>query len=232
MGWGDAWAGLSQQSFNTSLNALSRMQDNKQQLKRDEIAEKARQAQEKQRREYEQKKADSQIMQTFTDPETGMITPVTAGQVRSGKAQVPQSVLQQQRAESEAMRQEQQLKTRRTEAQITADEARAKASQASAGLSTARAQNPERFMRPQQERAVQTDPDVRAARSTYNTLANKGDKKPEEIMAELERLYGPEVVDQAFPGQGARRQGAASNVAALQGLFDNASTKAKSYLNF
>jgi len=212
MGWGDAWAGLSQQSFNTALNSLSRMQDNKQQIKRDEIARKAEEEQRRLREQYEQKKADNQILQTFTDPETGLMTPITAGQVRSGKAKVPQSVLQQQRAQDEALAQEQQLKTRRTEAQIAADEARAQASQASAGLATARAQNPERFMRPNQERAPQADPSIRAVRSTYNTLANKGDKTQQQIMAELESLYGTEAVDQAFPGQGARRQQAAQNV--------------------
>lgn len=212
MGWGDAWAGLSQQSFGLAADSFRGMRANKQQLKRDEIARKAEEEQRKLREKYEQNKADSQILQTFTDPETGLMTPITAGQVRSGNAKVPQSVLQQQRAENEALAQEQQLKTRRTEAQIAADEARAQSSRASAGLATARAQSPERFMRPNQERAPQADPNIRAVRSAYNTAANKGDKTQEQIMADLESLYGSDVVDQAFPGQGERRKQAAQSL--------------------
>jgi hypothetical protein len=206
MGWGDAWAGLSQQSFGLAIDTLRGRQQQKFQAERDEIALKAAEAQEKSRRAYEEKKANSQIMQTYTDPMTGEIIPVTQGQVRSGQARVPQSVLQAQRAEAEMANQiameDRELKGRRTEAQITADQARAQSSLAQA----------ERARRPSPLSQTRADPNVSAVRSAYNTIANKGNKTQEQIMAELESLYGPDVVDQAFPGQGARREQAAQSV--------------------
>lgn len=55
MGWGDAWAGLSQQAFGLAVDSLRGMQQNKYQKERDQIAMKAEEAREKARRQYEEK---------------------------------------------------------------------------------------------------------------------------------------------------------------------------------
>lgn len=224
MGWGDAWAGLSQQAFAATVDTLQQREQRKYQTQRDEIARKAEDAQRKQREAYERKMADQRVVQTFTDPSTGKIIPVTEGQIRSGKAAVPQSVLQAQRAEAEMANQvaaeDRALKSRRTEAQIRADEARAQASTASAGLSRARIENPERFRANRGEGVQRAAPEVAAARSMYNTLVNK-DGDSEKALAEVRRLYGPAVIEQAFPGQAEQRAQAAQNVGrAVVGIED------------
>jgi hypothetical protein len=55
MGWGDAWAGLSQQAFAATINSLEEREQRKYQDKRDQIARKAADSQERSRREYEEK---------------------------------------------------------------------------------------------------------------------------------------------------------------------------------
>jgi hypothetical protein len=215
MGWGDAWAGLSQQAFAATINSLEEREQRKYQDKRDQIARKAAEAQEKSRRAYEERMQSQRVVQTYTDPNTGQIIPVTEGQIRSGQAAVPQSVLQAQRAEAElASRiaaEDRALKSRRTEAQIRADEARAQASAASAGLSRARMENPEKFRMGRSDGGQRASPEVAAARGMYNTLVNKsGDS--EKALAQVRALYGEDVVSQAFPGQAEQRNRAAQTV--------------------
>lgn len=55
MGWGDAWAGLSQQSFGLAVDSLRGMQQNKYQTQRDEAARIAEEKREKARRAYEER---------------------------------------------------------------------------------------------------------------------------------------------------------------------------------
>ena len=55
MGWGDAWAGLSQQSFGLAVDSLRGMQQNKYQTQRDEAARIAEEKREKARRSYEER---------------------------------------------------------------------------------------------------------------------------------------------------------------------------------
>lgn len=55
MGWGDAYAGLSQQAFGYAIDNLRGRQQQKYQTERDEIASKAQSQQEEARRNWEQK---------------------------------------------------------------------------------------------------------------------------------------------------------------------------------
>jgi uncharacterized Rmd1/YagE family protein len=55
MGWGDAYAGLSQQAFGFAIDTLRGRQQQKYQTERDEIASKAQAQQEEARRNWEQK---------------------------------------------------------------------------------------------------------------------------------------------------------------------------------
>jgi hypothetical protein len=55
MGWGDAWAGLSQQAMGFAIDSLQSKEQQKYQAERDEIARKAAEQQEEARRNWEQK---------------------------------------------------------------------------------------------------------------------------------------------------------------------------------
>jgi uncharacterized Rmd1/YagE family protein len=55
MGWGDAWAGLSQQAMGFAIDSLRSKEQQKYQTERDEIASKAQAQQEEARRNWEQK---------------------------------------------------------------------------------------------------------------------------------------------------------------------------------
>lgn len=156
MGWGDAWAGLSQQAFGFAVDTLRSRQQNKFQTQREEAARKAAEQQEAARRAWEQKmmdkqanlnrqQKDSEVAQTFIDPQTGAVVPITRGQISSGKATVPQFELERQRAEAAIMAQGEALRTQKIQAEIDAARARAEQARAGAGLSRARTENPERF---------------------------------------------------------------------------------------
>jgi hypothetical protein len=69
----------------------------------------------------------------------------------------------------------------------------------------------------------------RAVNTQVNTIRSEFKGKPvEEAYREAAAKYGTELAQAAFPGVTA----AASNVARGLGLFDSASDRAKSYLNF
>lgn len=55
MGWGDAWAGLSQQAFGATVDILQQKEQRKYQTERDEMARRAAEQQEKARRDWEEK---------------------------------------------------------------------------------------------------------------------------------------------------------------------------------
>ena len=156
MGWGDAWAGLSQQAFGYAIDNLRSRQQNKYQTQRDEAARVAAEQQERERRKYEERMMnkqaklnrqmkDSEVAQTFIDPTTGQVVPLTRGQIASGKASVPQFELERQRAEAAMASQGEALRTQKTQADIDAARARAEQARAGAGLSRAKMENPERF---------------------------------------------------------------------------------------
>lgn len=221
MGWGDAWAGLSQQAMGFAIDSLRSKEQQKYQAERDEIARRAAEDQEKARRAWEEKMMDKQaklsrqqkdaeVAQTFIDPQTGAIVPITRGQISAGRATVPQFELERQRAEAAMAAQGEALKTQKTQADIEAARARAEQARAGAGLSRARMENPERF-RSQGGNSQRVAPEVAAARGMYNTLVNKGGDT-ETAIAQIRDLYGEDVVAQAFPGQAERRNRAAQNV--------------------
>lgn len=156
MGWGDAWAGLSQQAMGFAIDSLRSKEQQKYQAERDEIARRAAEDQERERRRYEERMMDkqaklnkqvrdSEVAQTFVDPQTGQVIPITRGQISSGRASIPQFELERQRASAAMSAQDEALKTAKTQAQIEAERARAEQARASAGLSRARMENPERF---------------------------------------------------------------------------------------
>lgn len=55
MGWGDAWAGLSQQAFGATVDILQQKEQRKYQTERDEMARRAAEQQEDARRKWEEK---------------------------------------------------------------------------------------------------------------------------------------------------------------------------------
>lgn len=55
MGWGDAWAGLSQQAFGATVDILQQKEQRKYQTERDEMARRAAEQQEEARRKWEEK---------------------------------------------------------------------------------------------------------------------------------------------------------------------------------
>lgn len=156
MGWGDAWAGLSQQAFGATVDILQQKEQRKYQTERDEMARRAAEQQEDARRKWEEKmmdkqaklnrqQKDSEVAQTFIDPQTGAVVPITRGQISSGRATVPQFELERQRSEAAMSAQGEALRTQKTQAEIEAARARAEQARAGAGLSRARTENPERF---------------------------------------------------------------------------------------
>jgi hypothetical protein len=125
MSWGSPYAAMGQQLMSFGLGQLQQKEDRAYQSKRDEMAAAAAKDQEKARQDFQkellrlrQQMDDEQVAQTFTDPETGQIIPVTQGQIRSGLARVPQSELNRQRAEAERAGVEADRKARLDEAEI------------------------------------------------------------------------------------------------------------------
>lgn len=206
MGWGDAWAGLAQQSFNASLNALGNMQANKAQAKRDEIAMKAEQAQRKQREQYEKQMLERRA-------ELDRMGRQEDFKMRKGLAQQEQAFRAQESAAERALR----------ERQLSQNEAY---NQGQLGLQARGLSLREQEMEMMQQQPAQGISTTRIAQ-VINSKAVKDKTTPEE-QYEAARKIDPAVADAAFPAMAARRQGAAQNVGRMSTAVDDLLNK---YLN-
>lgn len=102
MGWGDAWAGLSQQAFGFAIDSARGMQQDKMQRERDQIAMKAEEAQRKQREAYEERMLEKRAALDRAGRQEDF-------KMRKGLAQQEQSFRAQESAADRAIR-EQQLR--------------------------------------------------------------------------------------------------------------------------
>ena len=194
MGWGDAWAGLSQQSFGLAVDSLRGMQQNKYQKERDQIAMKAEEAREKARRQYEEKmlnkraaldaqarKEEQQFRMGLSDKEY--------------KQQQARDAAAAERERSDPWRQQMIAES---QAQVT----QMGKTTPTSGVSASQINN---------------------IRSEFKKAAN-----PYEAYQQAVAKYGTELAQIAFPGAVESAQGLARGLS----LLDNATDRAKSYLNF
>lgn len=189
MSWGDPWV----QAFQGISRAAENYGAIKYSEQKEELAKKARE-------EAERLAKENEVVWKGFSPE-GDYMEMTRGQAMGG-GKLPAFELDRQKAEQARLQAEAEAKTREQEAKIgkygaetEAARARAAASQASAGLSKAQMENPERFR--SGGGLAKTDAD--RARSTVDSLSRSG-KKPEDIMNTIVATYGVEVARQVLPG--------------------------------
>lgn len=189
MSWGDPWV----QAFQGISRAAENYGAIKYSEQKEELAKKARE-------EAERLAKENEVVWKGFSPE-GDYMEMTRGQAMGG-GKLPAFELDRQKAEqarlqaeAEAKGQEQQAKIGKYVADAEAARARAAASQASAGLSRAQMENPERF----RSGGGLAKTDVDRARSTVDSLSRSG-KKPEDIMNTIVATYGVEIARQVLPG--------------------------------
>jgi hypothetical protein len=193
MGWGDAWAGLSQQAFAATINSLEEREQRKYQDKRDQIARKAADSQERSRREYEERMLNKRAALDAQARQEDF-------KMRKGLAMQEQSFRAQESAADRAIR----------ERQLAQNEAY---NQGQLGLQARGLGLREQEMEMMASRPQQTAQGISTARisQVINSKAVKDKTTPEE-QYEAARQIDPAVADAAFPALAARRQQAAQNV--------------------
>lgn len=194
MGWGDAWAGLSQQSFGLAVDSLRGMQQNKYQKERDQIAMKAEEAREKARRQYEEKMLNKRAA-----------------------------------LDAQARKEEQQFRMGLSDKEYKQQQAR------DAAAAERERSDPwrQQMIAESQARVTQmgkTTPTSGVSASQINNIRSEFKKaaNPYEAYQQAVAKYGTELAQIAFPGAVESAQGLARGLS----LLDNATDRAKSYLNF
>jgi hypothetical protein len=201
MGWGDAWAGLSQQAFAATINSLEDREQRKYQDKRDEMARKAEEKQRAQREQYEMRMLEKRAS-------------------LDAQASREQRKFQKGLSDTEFQRQMER------DAAIAAREAADPYRQSLVAESQARVKQMNQpamsggggsgLAQPRRT----SDTQINAVRSEF-----KGQPVEEAYQAAAAK-YGPELAQAAFPGAA----NAAQNLARGLGILDSASERARSYI--
>lgn len=192
MGWGDAWAGLSQQAMGFAIDSLRSKEQQKYQAERDEIARRAAEDQERERRRYEER-MQAQKMKF----EKGIRAEDRA--YRSQESELDRSLRREENEADRALRE----RSIRLQEQYASRSA-ADASPAGGGLAQPQGANQK---------------DIDAARRMVETLMRQEKLSAAQAEERVAQMFSEEVAQRAFPGR-ANRIGQAAQT--LQGLSQRA----------